>query len=148
MPRTITSANSTFVLAIPGVFPVPLPIQGYAADAAFAVESFDTAQALMGVDGRMSAGYTPEVKKLTVTLQADSPSLEVFDAWLGAMESAREVFFADATIVIPSISKTYNCRKGVLTNTPKLPEAKKVLQPVTYTITFEAIEPALIAATI
>jgi hypothetical protein len=148
MPRTITSANSTFVLNIPGVFPVPLPIQGYAADDAFTVEPFDTAEALVGVDGKLSAGYTPTPKKLTVMLQADSPSLEVFDAWLGAMESAREVFFAEATIVLPAISKTYNLRKGVLTNAVKLPPNKKVLQPVQYTITFESIEPALIAATI
>jgi hypothetical protein len=148
MPRTITSANSSFVLNIPGVFPVPIPLEGYAADDAFMVEPFDTAEALMGVDGKMSAGFTPNVKNLTVTLQADSPSLEVFDAWVGAMETNREVFYADATIVLPSISKTYNMRKGALKNATKLPDAKKVLQPVKYVIAFEAIEPALIAAVI
>ena len=146
MSRTITSANSTFVLNIPGVFPIPLAIQGYAADDAFTVEPFDTAEALMGVDGKMSAGYTPTPKKLTVMLQADSPSLEIFDAWVGAMESAREVFFADATIVLPSIQKTYSLTKGALTNAVKLPPNKKVLQPVQYVITFESIQPALIAA--
>lgn len=148
MPRTITSANSTFILNIPGVFPAPLPIQGYAADDAFTVEPFDTAEAIVGVDGKLSAGFTPTPKKLTVMLQADSPSLEIFDAWLGAMESAREVFFAEATITLPSIAKTYNMRKGVLTNAVKLPPNKKTLQPVQYVITFESIEPALISATI
>lgn len=145
MPRTLTSANSSFVLNIPGVFPIPIAVQGYATDDAFAVEAFDTAEAVMGVDGKMSAGFTPNVKKLTVTLQADSPSLEIFDAWVGAMESAREVFYGDATIVIPSINKTYNLRKGALTNAKKLPDAKKILQAVPYVITFESIEPALIA---
>lgn len=145
MPRTITSANSSFVLNIPDVFPIPLAVQGYAADDAFSVEAFDVAEAMMGVDGKMSAGYTPNVKKLTVVLQADSPSLETFDAWVGAMEQAREVFLADVTITIPSINKTYNMRRGALTNAKKLPDAKKVLQPVQYVITFEAIEPALIS---
>lgn len=145
MPRTITSANSSFVLAIAGVFPVPIPIEGYAADDAFAVEPFDTAEALMGVDGKMSAGFTPSTKKLTVMLQADSPSLEVFDAWVGAMESAKEVFFAEATIVLPSVGKTFNMRRGVLSNAVKLPAAKKVLQPVQYVITFESIQPAIIS---
>jgi len=86
------------------------------------------------------------VKKLTVTLQADSPSLEIFDAWKGAQDSAREVFLCDATIVIPAISKTYNLVKGVLNNTSTMPDAKKTLQAVKYVITFESIEPALIAA--
>lgn len=143
--RTITSANSSFILSIPDVLGAPVPLQGYAADAAFAVEPFDTAEAVMGVDGKMSAGYTPNVKKLTVSLMADSDSVEVFNQWLGAMDQAREVFFCGATIVIPSIGKTFNCVKGVLTNTPKLPEAKKVLQALTYTITFEDIQPALIS---
>lgn len=143
--RTITSANSSFILTVPGVFPVGVPIQGYAADDAFSVEPFDTAEALMGVDGKMSAGFTPNIKKLTVVLQADSPSIEVFDGWVGAMEQSREVIFGTATITIPSIGKTYNMRKGALTNAKKLPDAKKVLQPVQYVITFESIEPALIS---
>lgn len=145
MSRTITSANSSFVLSIAGVFNVPIPIEGYAADDAFAVEAFDTAETPMGVDGHMAAGFVPTPKKLTVMLMPDSPSLEVFDAWLGAMETAKEVFFAEATIVLPSIGKTYNMRKGVLTSAVKLPPAKKVLQPVQYVITFESIQPAVIS---
>lgn len=148
MPRTLTSANSSLIIAIPDVFPVPLPVEGYATDDAFAVEQFTTAEAVMGVDGKMSAGYMPAIKPLTITLQADSPSLEIFDAWIGAMESAREVFYAEVTIVIPSIDKTYNLRKGALTNAMKLPPAKKTLQPVPYVIAFESVEPALISATV
>lgn len=145
MARTITSANSSFILNIPGVFPVPIPIQGYAADDAFTVEPFDMSETLMGVDGKLSGGYTPTPKKLTVMLQADSPSLEVFDAWAGATEQAREVFPAEATIVLPSIGKTYNLRRGFLKSATKLPPNKKVLQPVTYSIEFEAIDTALIS---
>lgn len=143
--RTITSANSSLVLNIPGVLAAPLPLEGYAADAAFAVEPFDTAEAIMGVDGKLSAGYTPQPKKMTISIQADSPSMEVFEQWLGAMEQQREVFFATLTVNIPSIQKTFNCTKGVLTNTPKMPEAKKTLQPVVFTITFEDIQPALLS---
>jgi hypothetical protein len=73
--------------------------------------------------------------------------LEVFDAWIGAKKSAREEFFCDATIVLPSIGKTYNLRKGSLSNVMTLPPAKKVLQPATYVITFESVEAALLAAT-
>lgn len=142
--RTITSANSSLVLSIPEVLGAPVPLQGYAVDAAFAVEPFDTAEAIMGVDGIMSAGYTPQPKKMTISLQADSASLEVFNQWLGAMEQAREVFFCDLTVNMPAIGKTFSCTKGVLTNTPKMPEGKKTLQPVTYTITFQDIQPSVL----
>lgn len=143
--RTLTSANSVLTLNIPGVFPIPVGIEGYAADDAFAVEAFDLAEAVMGVDGKMSAGYTPNVKKLTVTLQADSPSVEVFDAWRQAIESAREVFFSEITITIPSVGKTYNLRKAILSNAMSLPPAKKILQPLPYVISFESVDVALIS---
>lgn len=142
--RTITSANSQFVLTIPDVFPAPVVMQGYAADDAFSVEAFDVAETLMGVDGNMSAGFVPNVKKLTFMLQADSPSLAAIEAWLGAMETAREVIFASAVIVLPSTQRTYIFTKGVLTNAKKLPDGKKVLQPVPYVITWQDIKAVLI----
>lgn len=141
---TITSANSQFTLSIPDVFPAPLVLQGYAADDAFTVEAFEVAEALMGVDGIMSAGYTPNVKKLTFTLQADSPSLAAIEAWVGAMETARDVIFANAVIILPSVNRTYIFTKGVLTSAKKLPDAKKVLQPVPYVITWQDIKAVLI----
>ncbi len=145
MARTITAANSSFVLAIAGVFPVPIPIEGYATDDAFTNEVFPMAQALMGVDGKLSSGYTPEPKKLTVMLMPDSPSLEVFDAWRQATETAKEVFLAEATIVLPALGKTYNMRKGTLTSATGIPGVKKVLQPAQFEITFESIQPAAIS---
>jgi hypothetical protein len=141
---TITSANSQVILSIPDVFPTPIALQGYAADDAFSVESFETAEALMGVDGVMSAGYTPNIKKFTIVFQADSASLEVMDAWVGAMESNNEVYFANMVIVLPSLGtngKSYNFTKGALTGAKKLPDAKKVLQPVAYVISWESIDP-------
>ena len=139
--NTITSANSVFALAIKNVFPVPQVLQGYAVDSAFAVESAEVAQALMGVDGRMSGGFTPFITKMTVELQADSPSLLVFDTWINAMKAAREVFAANATILLPSIGKNYVCTNGILTALTQMPSAKKVMQPVQYVIQWESVVP-------
>ncbi len=97
---TLTSANSVFYLGVAGIFPVPQKIEGYATDDAFAFEAVQPAQAVMGVDGRMSAGYTPFMSIQTITIQADSPSMIVFEAYMAAMKTAREVFYCNGTLNI------------------------------------------------
>lgn len=139
--KTITSANSSFVLVVPEVFPIPIQVQGYAADDAFASEPVDSAEALMGVDGLMSAGFTPFITKLAVTLQADSPSIDQFEIWLGAQQVRKDLFMATATISLPSLGKSYIFTKGALTRVTPMPPAKKVLQPVNYEISWESCQP-------
>lgn len=143
MALSITSANAQFLLSIPLLIPVPVPLQGWAADDAFSVEAFDVADAIMGVDGRMAAGYTPNVKKINLVFQANSPSLDIMDQWIGAMESSKDVLACNGVIVMPSIARIFTLTNGVLTQARKLPDAKKMLQPVPYQITFENIQPAL-----
>ena len=135
----ITSANSVFTLLIPGVFPVPQNIQGFAADDAFSNDAVDIAEVRIGVDGIMSSGYLPQITKMTVHLQADSPSLVVFDTWKAAMQIARGIFPATATITMQSISKSYALLNGTLDNIKQLPDAKKVLEPLTYRIAWNVI---------
>jgi hypothetical protein len=89
---TITSANSSFALVVPDVFAVPQLLQGYAADDAFTQEAFDLTETRMGVDGKLSGGYTPSPKRLTVMLQPDSIALDVFLNWKAAIEAAKETF--------------------------------------------------------
>lgn len=143
---SITSANSVFTLVVAGLFPVPINIQGYATDDAFSSAAVSAAQAIMGVDGVLSAGFTPFPTKLSVVLQADSESKAVFETWLQAMQSGREVVWGDATIALPSIQQTFIFTKGVLTEITQVPAAKKVLQPVHYEITFENLSSVPLAA--
>lgn len=142
MARTITSANSVFTLSIPDIFPIPIVLQGYATDDAFDNENVELAEAKMGVDGNMSAGYTPNVTKMTLHFQADSDSIDIFEQWGGAMKAAQEVFFAQASIVMPSVGRSYTCTQGALTGYKNLPDAKKLLEPPSYTITWESVAPA------
>lgn len=136
---TITSANSVFKLNIPGLFPISQSLQGYATDDAFAAEAVDIAETMMGVDGKMSSGYTPFMTKMTIALQADSPSIFLFDTWIAAMKAAREVLPCNGAIFISGVSKAFTMTNGVLTNVKVLPDAKKVLQPQHYVITWESI---------
>ncbi|RIJ02208.1 hypothetical protein DXK93_18715 [Achromobacter sp. K91] len=141
---TLTSANSVLTLGVGGIFPVPQKIEGYATDDAFAFDAVQPAQAVMGVDGRMSAGYTPFMSVQTIAIQADSPSMVIFEAWLAAMKVAREVFYATGTLNISSIGRKFVMTKGVLTQIPPAPTARAILQPMTFQITWENVSPALV----
>lgn len=141
---TITSANSVFSLVIPGLFPAPVQLQGYASDKAFATDALDIAEVMMGVDGRMTAGYVPNPTKQTITLQADSPSKDIFAALIQATKTAREVFYISATIALPSTGENFTLTRGILTNVKQIPDAQKVLQPMDFVITWESVNRSLL----
>ena len=141
---TITSANSVFTIVIAGLFPTPVQLQGYASDKAFTTEALDLAEVQMGVDGRMTAGFVPNPTKQTITLQADSPSKDIFTALIQATKTAREVFYISGTIALPSTGESFTLTRGILTNAKQIPDAQKVLQPVDYVITWESVNRSLL----
>jgi hypothetical protein len=140
--QTITSANSIIMLSILGLFPVPQQIYGFAADTGFNTEAFASVEVVMGVDGNMSAGWVPVEKKMSLMIMPDSPSIAIFDAWYAAQEAARELFFAEGTIVLPSVSKSYAMLKGVMSTYMPVPEIGKVLKARTFGLTWQSILPA------
>lgn len=142
MAKTLTSANSALALAIVGLYNTPQVIQGYSTDDAFTASDISPVETAMGVDGLLSAGYTPVPYALDITLQADSLSNDVFDNWMEAMRSAREVYVAQGSIYLPSTQAKYALNKGFLTSHNPMPGAKKILQPRKFTITFESISKA------
>jgi hypothetical protein len=136
---TITSANASVVLSVPDVFPVGQILAGFAADDAFTAQAFKMTEQRMGVDGKLSAGYTPSPKPFGITFQPDSPSILVFDTWGLSHISAREALEASMVIVMPSIGKAFHFSTGWLDDFKALPDAKKVLEPQTYTIIWQDI---------
>ena len=141
---TITSANSVFTLVVAGLFPAPVQLRGYASDKAFTTEAVDLAEVQMGVDGRMTAGFVPNPVKQTITLQADSPSKDIFTAVIQAMKTAREVFYISGSISLPSTGESFALTRGILTNAKQIPDAQKVLQPMDYVITWESVNRSLL----
>ena len=136
---TITAANSIFMLSVDGVFSTPQLIQGYAADDAFDVDAVSRAQVVIGVDGRKSQGYTPVIKTLNLHLQADSPSMELFELWASLEDEIQETFEASGSIALPSVGRTYDLTNGTLMGFQYFSPVKKVLQPRSFAIAFEAI---------
>lgn len=140
--KTLTAANAVYLLSVRGLYPIAQLLQGYSADAAFDTEASVPTEVQIGVDGIMSAGFVPFLTVQSISLQADSNSVLVFENWLAAMKSAREVMYADATISLPSVQRKYTLTKGSLTSVPSIPGTRKVLQPRSFAITWGNIDPA------
>jgi hypothetical protein len=136
---SITSANSVYMLAINGLYTVPQQLQGYAADDAFATEAIETSEVTMGVDGILSAGFIFVPIKQDITLQADSASNTLFEAWYTAEQAAREKYFANAIINLPSLNRSYVLTNGVLSTYTPISDAKKVMQPRKFGITWNTV---------
>ena len=141
MARTITSADSVFILSSADFALAATQIQGYAADAAFATDEADTAEVVLGVDGVMSAGWVPRMYRQTITLQADSPSIDIFDGIVLAQDANRTVFRLGGVITLPGTERSYTLSRGVLNRHTSIPTAQRTLQPRTFTITWESILP-------
>lgn len=136
---TITSANAILALGINQYFPTPQIIQGFAVDDAFESESVQQSEVLMGVDGILSGGKVFVPYKMTIHLQADSPSVFLFDAWRNAQNAALDVFSAFGSISLPGTSMLYTLNNGFLTSATPFPAVKKTLTPLTYEITWQSI---------
>lgn len=139
---TLTTANSAASLVVRGLFPVPQHLQGYATDDSFATEDVQPMEVQMGVDGQLSAGFVPYPTAITFTLQADSPSTDMFDTVLEAQKAQKEGFIFDGTIIIQGTGAKYAMTKGFLTSATPMSTAKKMLQPRKFTITFQDVSKA------
>jgi hypothetical protein len=134
---TITSANSTLYLGVANLFNVPVRIEGYATDDAFTAADVTTAETMMGVDGKLSAGFTPYPVPLEIALQADSASMAFFEAVITAEALAKEKYIMNGTILLPATGRLYTFTRGFLQKASPMPAAKKVLQPRKFEIVFQ-----------
>ena len=138
---SITGASAKFLLTIAGLFPAPQQLQGFAADDVFSTEPVNIAELVMGVDGRLSAGFVHVLRPMNVHIMPDSPSSSIFDAWYSANQAAQDVYFANGIVTLPTIKTNYVLTNGVLTSYSPIPAVKKVLQARQFTITWESIVP-------
>lgn len=142
MARNLTAADAVIMLGITGLFPVAQQLQGFAADDVFDTDPVEPVEVAMGVDGKLSAGWTSVPVPWNITLQADSPSNDVFETWYGAQQTSRSILFANVTVNIPGTGRLYTMTKGVLQRHLITPPAKKILQPRKYGLLFESVSAA------
>jgi len=139
---SITAVSCTYLLSIVGLFPTPVQLQKFAADDIFSTESVAPAEAMMGVDGFKTAGLIYVMIPQSISLMGDSPSNDVFDAWIAAQKAAQDTFDANGIVIFPALRKKWTMTNGTLTLYPPTPSAGKVIQPRKYTITWESMEPS------
>jgi hypothetical protein len=114
-------------------------IQGWAVDDAFDFEDVSPTETMMGVDGVLSGGYVIVARPMTVTLQADSDSNGFFEAWDSGQQALRIAAPAEGQLIQTSIQKAATLITGFLTRTHPFADAKRVLQPRKFQITWQRI---------
>jgi hypothetical protein len=139
---SITAANVVVMLSVPPLFSTPQQIQGFGQDDVFDVPQIKSVDTLMGVDGNLSAGYVFVEIPWNFTLQADSLSNLVFDTWWTQMQAGQVTYAASGLIRVPGTSTKYTLVNGYLTGYKPAPDAKKLLQPRKYMITWNTIAPS------
>ena len=139
---TITSANSVIYLAVSGLFPIPVQLQGYSTDKAWDTGSIVTTETQIGVDGRKTAGLVFNAVKQTFSFQADSPSVQIFEAIYAAQRAARDVYYLSAIIDLPATGQSYVCNRGTLEDYNAVASAGKVLTAREFSINWGSVQPA------
>ncbi|MGF6438082.1 phage tail fiber protein [Kosakonia sp. 1610] len=139
MSNTITSADSIFALAVTNLFPSAQTLEGYAADAMFALGDTEMAVSVRGADGKLSAGFVFGEYLQTITIMPDSPSRELFETWQLTSLTSKAVFRCNATIILPAIGRKFTLTNGVLQRVKAIPDAQRVLQAMTFQINWESV---------
>ena len=137
--RTLTAANAVLTLGVINLFPTPRVIKGFSADDVTDVESLTNGETMMGVDGRLSAGFVFNPVPQSITLQADSQSNDFFDQWQQAERQAREKYEAFGSIFLLATSTRYTLTRGFLTQVSIMPAIRKTLQPRKFMLTWEKV---------
>lgn len=140
--RTITSANIVYMITIAGVVSAPTQLYGFAVDDAFSQGEVDHAELQQGVDAMVGAGWVPALIPQKFMFLASSPSIDLFELWGRTNNQLKSSLVANATVRIPAVSRSYNLTNGYLKGYSPMPDAKKVLGPRSFTITWSDIQPS------
>ena len=130
--RNITVANSSvnFTTALGSV-----QGEGYSADNIFTSEQPDLVETRIGVDGKLSAGYTPAVNSITYHFEASSQNAAYFRGVASSVKLTKTPMPVVNTVTLPALGVRFVIN-GVIKNIKSLPDAGKVAEPWTVQIDF------------
>jgi len=139
MAASLTVANSSIVMTVEGLYPNGVTLAGYAADNVFEFGAVESKELSMGIDGKYSAGFVYNPIPFTLTLQADSESLDVFEQIWQRETSNRDALAVGLTVALPSTGKRYTLRNGYL-QSYQAPNGQRILQPGVAVFSFARME--------
>lgn len=138
---SITSANAVFSLTVKDAG-IAANLQGFSADDIFDTEQVEAGEAVIGVDGNLSTGFVYALIKQSISLQADSPSIVLFENWYGQERAAVDKYLASATVTLKSINRRFILTNGTLLTYSAMPDAKKLLSPRKFGLAWQSVLPA------
>ena len=140
MAFDITSANATLILTVENLYPAGVKIEGFSTDNSFAMDDDTIAETHMGVDGKMTAGFTPSEKSITITLDAGSPSYEVLCNIYNTSKTNMTVLETSMQRTVPALGKEFSLKNGVMISGHPVPSGEKVLGNTAWTFHFGKFE--------
>lgn len=136
----ITSANATVILKVDTVIPAGAILQQFSSDMSYSQGEIANAEDRLGVDGNLAAGWVPSLKVVSISIEASSPSYTILASLLRAEEANRTKYECTLIATVPSIRKVFTWGRGILKSTSAVANAKKVLDPTTWTFDFAALD--------
>lgn len=128
MGRSLSSANSTFMIGAVGVFSDLVKIEGYSAESAWNMDDVSLATTILGVDGSFSSAWIPYMTTMTLQLMPNSSSNDFFERIMSYQDVIQETVELFGNIQIPSIGRKYALENGVISKMSLIPSAAKTLQ--------------------
>jgi hypothetical protein len=138
---SITSANASFVLTIPGVYNSGVLLKGFAVDDMFDADPQALTKSSVGADSNSILDYVYARSKIRISFQANSDSIPVFYNWKAAQDAGvpavpggrpavpgPDAIAASAKIVCPSLGLDVDLTNISLTSIPLIPPHKKVAE--------------------
>lgn len=138
MAFDITSANAKVFLTVENLFPSGIELQGFSADSSFTQDDVTVAETHMGVDGKLTAGYTPNPIVITINLDAGSDSYNQLCTIHDTCRLNMTVLQCEMQITIPALKKEIFLKKGVMTSGHPVPNGERILGNTTWQFTFES----------
>ena len=136
----ITSTTAELYLQVDDLYPNPVRIIQFSTDQSFALEQQTIAEYRFGVDGGLAVGYRPTEKKVTVSLEASSPSWQVMENILRSDIATKKKHEVTMTAVIPSVNRRFVFSCGFLNSGTAMPNPKTVLEPTQWEFVFAKME--------
>lgn len=141
MGKDITSATAKVKLFC-ALTPAGLSFEEYSADSQWSKDANTVIESRMGVDGKISFGYTPTVKRTNFVFQPNSPTLERLAYIIQTQNTTMKPIVCQLLIDLGSIDRSFYLVNACITTGDILPNGGRVLEPVTITVDYESIESA------
>lgn len=136
MPGTsITSANASIQLTIPGVYSSGVLLQNFAVNDILEPEPQTLTEARVGADGFVVAGYVFNLAKFRMMFQANSDSIPVFYQWKAAQDAIGDIIAATMKIIAPALGLDVDLDEVYCESLPFLPPLKKVAEEFSVSMT-------------